>query len=96
MGQRQLEWSQRSQADRHKIAEFYASEASPFIAEQALISIKNATNRILKNPLNYREGKKSGTREYVMRRFPYIVIYRVTDTKISIVRVLHQAMRYFN
>jgi len=96
MEQRQLEWSWRSQADRQKIAEFYASEASPFIAEQALLSIKNATNRILKNPLNYRDGKKAGTREYVMRRFPYIVIYRVSDTKVSIVRVLHQAMRYFN
>ncbi|MGZ5208004.1 MAG: type II toxin-antitoxin system RelE/ParE family toxin [Sulfuricurvum sp.] len=93
---RQLEWSRRAQADRQKIAEFYASEASPFIAEQALISIKNAANRILKNPLNYREGKKARTREYVMRRFPYIVIYQVSDTKISIIRVLHQAMRYFN
>lgn len=96
MEHRQLEWSRHSQADRQKIAEFYASEASPFIAEQALLSIKNATNRILKNPLNYREGKKSGTREYIMRRFPYIVIYRVSDTKVSIIRVLHQAMRYFN
>ncbi|MBV5320733.1 MAG: type II toxin-antitoxin system RelE/ParE family toxin [Sulfuricurvum sp.] len=66
------------------------------MAEQALVSIKNAAIRILKNPLNYREGKKSGTREYVVRRFPYIVIYRVSDTKVSILRILHQAMRYFN
>jgi len=49
-----------------------------------------------KIPLTIEKAKKSGTREYVMRRFPYIVIYRVTDTKVSIVRVLHQAMRYFN
>ena len=44
----------------------------------------------------YREGKKPGTREYVMRRFPYTLIYRVTAGKLTIVRVLHQAMRHFN
>jgi plasmid stabilization system protein ParE len=31
-----------------------------------------------------------------MRRFPYKLIYRVHGTKITVVRVLHQAMRYFN
>ncbi len=31
-----------------------------------------------------------------MRRSPYIPVYRVQAEKISIVRVLHQAMRYFN
>ena len=31
-----------------------------------------------------------------MRRFPYILVYQVQAAKISIVRVLHQAMRYFN
>lgn len=31
-----------------------------------------------------------------MRRFPYILIYRVKPTNVSIVRVLHQSLSYFN
>ncbi|MFZ4537606.1 type II toxin-antitoxin system RelE/ParE family toxin [Propionivibrio sp.] len=93
---RQLEWSKRSIADRKKIARFYSEEASLFIAQEADHEIIEAARRILRRPLSYREGKRSGTREYVMRRFPYILVYRVQATKVSILRCLHQALRYFN
>lgn len=92
---RQLEWSKRSIADRKKIARFYNEEASLFIAQEADREIVGAASRILRRPLAYREGKRSGTRECIMRRFPFILVYRIRTTKISIVRVLHQALRYF-
>lgn len=93
---KQLEWSKRSIADRKKIARFYRDEASLYIAQEADREIVEAASRILRRPLVYREGKRSGTRECTMRKFPYILVYRVRATKISIVRVLHQALRYFN
>ncbi|HNC53284.1 MAG TPA: type II toxin-antitoxin system RelE/ParE family toxin [Accumulibacter sp.] len=64
--------------------------------DQAAAAIKSAAAAAARSPYHYREGKKQGTREYVMRRSPYIPVYRVQAEKISIVRVLHQAMRYFN
>lgn len=93
---KQLEWSERSIADRKKIARFYRDEASLFIAQEADREIVEAATRVLRRPLAYREGKRIGTRECVMRKFPYILVYLVCPTKISIVRVLHQALRYFN
>lgn len=96
MAQRQLEWSRRAQADRQKIAEFYAAEASIFIADEAVKAIQSAGELAAKNPLNYREGHKPGTHEYVMRRFPFIIVYRIQADKVVVLRVLHQAMRYFN
>lgn len=96
MDKKRLEWSRRSQTDRQKIAEFYAIEASPLIADEAMRAIWAAAHLAAKNPLNYRDGKKKGTREYIMRRFPYTLVYRVTTHKVIIVRVLHQALRYFN
>lgn len=93
---KQLEWSKRSISDRKKIARFYRDEASLFIAQEADREIMEAATRVLRRPLAYREGKRSGTRECVMRKFPYILVYRVRPAKISIVRVLHQALRYFN
>ena len=96
MATKQLEWSKRSQRDRLKIVEFYAIEASPWVADEAARCILNAALAALKRPLHYREGKMAGTREYVMRRFPYTLVFRVTPTKVRIVRVLHQAAGYFN
>ena len=96
MQRRRLEWSKRASADLVKILDFYVTEASPVIAEDALTPIDTAARAATSNPLHYRQGKKPGTREYVMRRFPFTLIYRVTAPKVHIVRVLHQAMRYFN
>ena len=93
---KQLNWSKRSITDREKIAQFYKEEASLFIAIEADKAIVGAATKIRNHPLAYRGGKKPGTREYVMRRFPYILMYRVTATKISIVRVLHQSLHFFN
>jgi toxin ParE1/3/4 len=93
---KRLEWSKRAQADRLKITEFYAQEASPYIALEARQAISKAALSVAANPLHYREGKKPCTREYVMRRFPYTLIFRIKGQRVIIVRVLHQAGRYFN
>jgi toxin ParE1/3/4 len=91
-----LKWARRAQADRKRIAEFYAEEASPLVAFEILADIKSATDKIKKNPLAYRTGKRVGTRELVMRRFPYVLVYRILPNRITVLRVLHQARRYFN
>ena len=96
MVKKPLEWTRRAQSDRQRIAEFYAEEASPLIAIEALTAIRSAADRVRKPPLAYRTGKRAGTRELVMRRFPYVLIYRIQPNSIVILRVLHQSMRYFN
>lgn len=45
--------------------------------------------------LQQRPGKY-GTRECILRRFPYTIVYRASGDMIRIVRVLHQAREYFN
>lgn len=46
-------------------------------------------------PATFRKGKH-GVRQYVMRRFPYTIIYRETGNIIRIVRIMHQARKYFS
>jgi toxin ParE1/3/4 len=87
---------ERSIADREKIGAFYKEEASLFVAIEADKSILTAAKKLKIDSLAYRIGHKAGTREYVMRRFPYILVYRVKGNTVEIIRVLHQAMRYFN
>jgi toxin ParE1/3/4 len=96
MQKKPLEWSVRASTELIRIIEFYSLEASAIVAEEAYVAIEKAVQLIQSNPLQYREGKRKGTREYIVRRFPHIVVYRVRTSKIQIVRVLHQALRYFN
>ena len=91
-----LDWSTRSRADLGVIVKFYAREASAYVAEEAYLAIEAAAETISASPYAYREGVRSGTREYVMRRFPYTLIFRVVDDTVTIVRVMHQAAKYFN
>jgi toxin ParE1/3/4 len=90
-----LEWSERARRDLLSIAHFYTETVSPTIAHKALTAIDLAALRLCSLPADYRLGKDD-TREYVMRRFPYTIIYRATAKQLRIVRVLHQARRYFN
>jgi plasmid stabilization system protein ParE len=96
MAKKLLRWSIRSQADRLKITEYYAQEASPFVADEAFSAIKQAAQAITTNPMAYREGVRANTHEYVMRRFPYTLIFRISGETVTIVRVMHQAAKYFN
>lgn len=36
---------------------------------------------------------KSGVRRYVMRRFPFLVVYRVLDEKVQVIAVAHGRRR---
>lgn len=92
---RPLEWSKRSRADLDRIYDYYL-EAAPYdIAEQAIGAILAQARRIAELGTFYRPGRK-GTRECVMRRFPFILIYRIEPGTLRVVRVRHQARSYFN
>jgi plasmid stabilization system protein ParE len=92
---KRLEWSGRSRRDVERIEEFYSLVASPDIADMARDAIVSAALRLVTLPALHRSGK-GDTREYVMKRFPYTIIYRTTAESVRIVRVLHQARKYFN
>lgn len=95
MAAKPLEVSDRAKADIKRIAAFYAEAAGLIVAGDAARIIENAIDRIAEGLVVHRPGKR-GTRECVLRKFPYIVIYRVYSAKVRIVRVLHQARDYFN
>ncbi|MDO9227189.1 MAG: type II toxin-antitoxin system RelE/ParE family toxin [Pseudomonadota bacterium] len=84
-----------AQADVKRITGFYAEAASLQVAEKARQAIEGAVRDIAEGVVTHRPDKR-GTREYVLDKFPYIIIYRATTSNIRIVRVLHQARGYFN
>ena len=64
-----------AQADVKRITGFYAEAASLHVAEKARQAIEGAVRDIAEGVATHRPGKR-GTREYVLDKFPYIIIYR--------------------
>lgn len=92
---KRLEWTARALSDLDSIFAYYA-EVAPFgIAAQSIDAIRAQAAKIRQHPHSYRSGKR-GTRECVMQKFPYTLVFRDTPDVVQIVRVLHQSRAYFN
>lgn len=90
---KQLEWSIQASDD---LADIYDAivDDNPKAAAQVNDFIIKAVVGVMSNPLIGREGIKRNTRELVLSRYPYTVVYRVNAQAIRIVTVLHQSKLY--
>ena len=71
---------------------FYRSR-SPLAALSFSREIDTAISRISDSPLRYPESEH-GTREFILPwRFPYTVVYRISENLIVIVAVAHQSKK---
>lgn len=72
----------------------YIAERNPRAAARLEQWIVDATDQLRDHPLLGRVGRVRGTRELVVARTPYIVVYEIDGDTILIVRVLHSAQRW--
>jgi toxin ParE1/3/4 len=93
---RRLEYSVRARRDIEAIETWYLETASETIAHRAVDAILDQAEKIAALSLMFRPGIREGTRECVMRRFPYTLVYVVRSGVVRIVRILHQRSEYFN
>ncbi len=90
---RRIEWL--PEAERNRASQLaYVGERSPRAALEMGTAISVAVARLADFPESGRPGRVSGTRELVVRRTPYVIIYRLEATHIVILRVLHGAQRW--
>ncbi len=67
----------------------YARQSGPARAHEALADIRAQIERLGQYPAYGRPGRKAGTRELVLRRYPYLAIYRVEEARLIVIRVQH-------
>lgn len=72
----------------------YVVRENPPAAARLSAEIRLQVRQLRDQPLIGRPGRVSGTRELVISRTPFIVIYRLTETRIEILRVLHGAQQW--
>lgn len=79
-----------ARADIQAIFDYIAND-NPHVARRVILAIEQGTHRLGRFPLSGRIGAIESTRELIIPRLPFIVVYRVMDTTVDIVGVFHAA-----
>jgi len=88
-----VSWTLPALADLEQIEDFIAQD-SPSIAHRLVNHLIDRTENLLsENPMIGRRGRVAGTRELVISKTPYIVVYRV-GTRAEVLAVVHGAREW--
>ena len=90
---KRLEWSRRAEHDLGAIHDYIAAD-NPKAAGSVVRFLLASVERLIEFPVLGHGGLEAGTREMVVTRYPYTIVYRLTSTKIRILTVLHQSRQY--
>jgi toxin ParE1/3/4 len=85
-----VRFSTAARADIQSIYDYIAQE-NPIAAARVVATIETATSRLSMFPLSGRTGAIEGTRELIVSRLPYIVVYRAMAETVVIIAVFHAA-----
>jgi toxin ParE1/3/4 len=89
---KQLEFSVRSIANLEAIQLHIAAD-NPVAASQVIESVASAADKLMDFPMLGHVGRRLGTRELVLPKYPYTIVYRLTVKKVIIAAVIHQSRR---
>jgi toxin ParE1/3/4 len=92
-------WTDPAQTDLFGILEYIARD-NPAAAERVERRLVDAVASLAEQPRRGRPGRVEGTRELVIPRLPYLVVYKIVEGplrpagEIAVMRVLHGARRW--
>ena len=90
-----IAWLPRALEDRNAQVDYIANENPKAALEQG-DRIERQIDMLADSPEAGRVGRKRGTRELVVSRTPFIVVYRIRPRmrRVEILRVLHGAQQW--
>jgi toxin ParE1/3/4 len=89
----QLRWLRRALENLDDEAAYIAKDSPPMAAE-FVKHLRESAAALADHPNMGRAGRIAGTRELVIKRFSYILPYRVRDGAVEILRVFHTARKW--
>jgi toxin ParE1/3/4 len=72
----------------------YIAENNPEKARSIVGKIRSSISNLSKQPAMGTLGRVQGTRELVIVNTPYLIVYRIQQQNIEILRVLHGAQKW--
>lgn len=91
----EINWTLSALRDLDLEMEYLETKRDVSTAKEAYSLIKNTINNLKEFPALGREGRIFGTRELVIKKYSYIIPYRVKNGNIEILALFH-AKRKFN
>jgi addiction module RelE/StbE family toxin len=88
-----LAWLDSAFVDLHRVRE-HIREFNPVAAQKTVACIEAAAKNLGRFPDMGRLGEVPGTRELVIPRLPYFVVYRVNGDTVQILRVMHDKQKW--
>ena len=71
----------------------YIAKDSPKAAIDLDLEFEAKAENIRRQPMLYKPGRMTGTREVVVRP-NYVMVYRVTDDLVEVLRVIHASRQW--
>ena len=90
---KRLEWSKRAEKRLDAIYDYIALDNSKAAKSVSIYLLESALS-LVDFPEVGHAGKREGTRELVLLRYPYTLVYRLSATRIVIVAVVHQRQKH--
>ena len=84
-----IELSDEAEVDFDKSYEFYY-EDSPKVAETFFKRINLGFENIKQNPNTFPIAHRD-VRKYVVKKFPFVIYYRIIDTIIQVIAIFHSS-----
>jgi toxin ParE1/3/4 len=85
-----LRWTPAAAGDLEAIAD-YLAENLPGFLQTTIREIYSAISTLRSMPHRGRIGREEGTRELVIARLPYIVVYRLKGDSVEVLHIYHGA-----
>jgi toxin ParE1/3/4 len=81
-------WLEGAVADLTEIVDYIAAR-NPTASARVAAALYDAAAQLDSHPLMGRRGRLGGTRELVVARFPFIIVYRTERDRVEVLRVIH-------
>lgn len=79
-----------------RAAHRYIKADNPAAARKVIERLEMAVERLATHPAMGRLGRRPATRELVVPGVPYVVVYRVGDGEVQILRVYHTSRNWWH
>ena len=89
-----IKWSAPSTRDLHKIEAHIAQDDAKASVKVVLSIIDKVESLLPLHPAAGRPGSVFNTRELVLSRYPYKIVYQVRGKVLYVLRVLHTAQKW--
>lgn len=85
-----IRWTPAAAEDLEHIKD-YLTEHLPQFAQSTVLELYETIRSLKMWPSRGRIGREEGTRELVVPRLPYIVVYRVKEQAVEVLHIYHGA-----